>query len=99
MLQELGQERQYENSTTAEFTTHKAIFNPVPTTPNEDVITLNEANLNVIDHHNNLDFSSDDSVADPSFVPHSDITNLRPLSPDNIRLVSRKRNGKNIKEI
>lgn len=36
-----------------------------------------------VQQKNNGDFSSDDSVADPSFVPLSEITDLQPLSPDN----------------
>lgn len=51
----------------------------------ENIITPIDANVLVMGHgNNNFDFSSDDSVADPTYVALSEITNLKPMSPYNI---------------
>lgn len=84
LSEELEQERKFENFT-SEFATLTTVFDPVSTQDREGIVTPIEINVNVIEHHNDdSDFSSDDSVADPSFVALSDITNLRPLSPENM---------------
>ncbi|KAJ8712479.1 hypothetical protein PYW07_005321 [Mythimna separata] len=71
---------------TSEFTTLTTVLDPALTQNEDDRITYPiELNVNVIEHNNDgLDFPSDDSSADPSFVLLSDITNLKPLSPENV---------------
>lgn len=75
--EEIEQEQECRNeNVTSEFTTLTTVFDPVLQNEDDYIATSTVLNDN--------DFSSDDSVADPSFVALSDITNLKPLSPDNM---------------
>lgn len=68
---------------TSEFITLTKALSLAPI-QNDNKITPLELNVNVIEHNDGPDFSSDDSLADPSYVALSNITNLKPLSPENV---------------
>jgi hypothetical protein len=72
---------------TSEFDTLPIVYGQEPITDTENISNPNhiEINVNIVPQSNDGDFSSDDSVADPSFVPLAEITNLQALSPDNIQ--------------
>ncbi|CAG9570688.1 unnamed protein product [Danaus chrysippus] len=74
-------QQEQNHDITSEFNTFTTLLSTVPT-QRENKITPLELNVNVVEHNDGLDFSSDDSVADPSYVALSDITNLKPLSPE-----------------
>ncbi|XP_046963625.1 uncharacterized protein LOC124542320 [Vanessa cardui] len=76
-------QQEQNHDITSEFNTFTTLLSTVPT-QRENKITPLELNVNVVEHNDGLDFSSDDSVADPSYVALSDITNLKPLSPENM---------------
>ncbi|CAG4999271.1 unnamed protein product [Parnassius apollo] len=80
---ELEQEPPNQNLT-SELTTLTTILDTTSTQNRDENITSIDVNINiVVPNKNDLEFSSDDSVTDPSFVALSDITNLKPLSPAN----------------
>ncbi|CAK1584257.1 unnamed protein product, partial [Parnassius mnemosyne] len=80
---ELEQEPPNQNLT-SELTTLTTILDTTSTQNRDENITSIDVNINIVEpNKNDLEFSSDDSVTDPSFVALSDITNLKPLSPAN----------------
>lgn len=77
-------EQEPDNHLTSEFTTLTTVLDPTSTQNKDNIETPFEMNVNIEEHNKNvLEFSSDDLVADPSFVALSDITNLEPLSSEN----------------
>lgn len=75
--------QQDTNQDVTQINTLTIVLSPAPIQNNNKLTPL-ELNVNVIEYNDGLDFSSDDSVGDPSYVALSDITNLKPLSPENL---------------